>query len=508
MLRRHELLVLVLVFAASLPAVTPRLYSSDEVQYFSYLRSLWFDHDVSFENEYRYFHARQIAQTPDFYETFLERQTPAGRRINFATIGSAILWAPFYGVADVSTRIMRASGSAVPADGFSTPYVAAVAYGSAFYAFAAVLLGVRAARLITGQGALFAGAAIWFGTPLLFYMYVAPPFSHACSAFAVALFVTVWLQVRGAWSVPGAIALGLAGALVAMVREQDAFFAVAPAVDFALTAARARAGAVKHSVLAAAAGCAAFAVGILPQLLAYQALNGHPSPSRYVARKMYWHAPHALKVLVDPEHGFFIWTPLAVLAVAGLILLAVRPPFRLQADATVGEPRSFRSGQQEAPDPSRGFRPSPHEVPDPSGGFRLQPEDPGRIGACLLLMLALQVYVSGAVDSWSVAGAFGQRRFVALSAILIVGLAALYQRVSRRTWGKALLVVTAAVCIYWNLALTALFGTRMMDRQRMEPRRNAYDAFVTLPRLGPPLVWRYFTQRDSFYRSSTTESNQ
>ena len=39
--------------------------------------------------------------------------------------------------------------------------------------------------------------AVWLGTPLLFYMYVAPPFSHACSAFAVALFVTVWLRVRG-----------------------------------------------------------------------------------------------------------------------------------------------------------------------------------------------------------------------------------------------------------------------------------------------------------------------
>ncbi len=34
----------------------PRIYASDEVQYFAYLRSLWFDRDVSFENEYRYFY--------------------------------------------------------------------------------------------------------------------------------------------------------------------------------------------------------------------------------------------------------------------------------------------------------------------------------------------------------------------------------------------------------------------------------------------------------------------
>ena len=42
----------------------------------------------------------------------------------------------------------------------------------------------------------------------------------------------------------------------------------------------------------------------------------------------------------------------------------------------------------------------------------------------MLLMVALQVYVSGAVESWTVAGAFGQRRFVAVTIFLVVGLAA------------------------------------------------------------------------------------
>ncbi len=67
-------------------------------------------------------------------------------------------------------------------------------------------------------------------------MYVSPPYSHACSAFAVALFVTIWLHVRERWTVGGAIALGLSGALMAMVREQDAFLALGPAVDFVWTA--------------------------------------------------------------------------------------------------------------------------------------------------------------------------------------------------------------------------------------------------------------------------------
>lgn len=198
-LSRREFSVLLVGFALTLPAVTARLYSSDEVQYFAYLRSLWFDRDVSFDNEYRYFYEHGWARSPGFHETFLERTTPAGRRINFATMGCALLWAPFYAVADIGARVARAAGSDVAVDGFSQPYVAAVAYGSAFWGFAALLLSIGAARRITGTGVL-AAVIVWLGTPVLFYMYVAPPMSHAGSAFAVALFVIVWLHIRKKWS--------------------------------------------------------------------------------------------------------------------------------------------------------------------------------------------------------------------------------------------------------------------------------------------------------------------
>jgi len=483
MLSRREWLFLTALFVVSLPAVTARLYSSDEVQYFSYLRSLWFDHDVSFENEYQYFFDHQIAQTPDFHTTFLELDTAAHRRINYGTIGGAILWSPFYAVGDASARVMRAAGRDVAVDGYSQPYISAVAYGSAFYGFATIVLSIMAARRLAGGHAVGSGIAIWLGTPLLFYMYIAPPFSHACSAFAVALFVTVWLHVRETWSVRGAAALGLAGALMAMVREQDIFFALGPVLDFALAlitgqgkAPAARASRevgeqwkMRDRVLAALAGCLAFALGYLPQLIAYQALNGRPRPSPLVMRKMFWHAPHALQVLADNEHGFFFWTPLAVLAVAGLILMTVAPA------STEGE-----------------------------SGTGVAPSDVRRIGWCMLLMTAAQVYVSGAVESWTVAGAFGQRRFVAVTILLVIGLATLRARIR----GDAVQVaanVAIAICIWWNLALIAEFGTSMMDRQRLELRKNAYDAFVTLPRMAPRLMYRYFAERASFYKPAEPE---
>lgn len=473
MLSRRERLLLALLFIASLPAVTARLYSSDEVQYFSYLRSLWFDRDVSFENEYRYFYDHHIAQTPDFFETFLVRTEAAtGRRINYGTMGCAILWSPFYAAAHVTVRARQAAGRDVVADGYSQPYVSAVAYGSACYGFLAIVLSIVAARRLVGSHALSSGLIVWIGSPILFYSYIAPPFSHACSAFAVALFVTVWLLVRQRWSAGGSAGLGLAAALMAMVREQDVFFALGAVADFGLTVARSgRAPDWKRALRAALAGGSAFVAGYLPQLLAYLALNGRPGPSPLVGRKMSWYAPHALQVLADTEHGFLFWTPLAALALVGLVLMTLGAGSRWNAGAAV---------------------PSASALGTPTS-------DTGRIGGCLLLMVALQVYISGAVESWTVAGAFGQRRFVALTIFLVIGIAALRTAIRRRP-ARIALNAAIAICVWWNVALMAAFGTSMMDRQRLELGRNAYDVFVTLPRMAPDLLHRYFTARSSFYR--------
>ena len=143
-----QIRILLLLALVSLPAVTSRIYASDEVQYFSFLRSLWFDRDVSFENEYQHFYDAGVARDYNFHETFLERTTETGRRVSFATIGSALLWAPFYAAADVGVLLARAGGSTIPRDGYAWPYVAAVCYGSAIYGIAALLLSIRAAGTV------------------------------------------------------------------------------------------------------------------------------------------------------------------------------------------------------------------------------------------------------------------------------------------------------------------------------------------------------------------------
>ena len=53
--RDRGVLLIIALFLLLLPLSTPRIYATDEVQYFAYLRSLYFDHDLDFRNEYEYF---------------------------------------------------------------------------------------------------------------------------------------------------------------------------------------------------------------------------------------------------------------------------------------------------------------------------------------------------------------------------------------------------------------------------------------------------------------------
>ncbi|HEY7474986.1 MAG TPA: hypothetical protein VH679_08240 [Vicinamibacterales bacterium] len=457
---RREILATALGFLLTLPLVTTRIYASDEVQYFAWLRSLAFDRDVDFENEYRYFHDAGVGRGTGFYDTFLVRRNEAGRRENYAPIGSAILWAPFYAVGHGVALVTGA-----PANGFSRPYISAVSYGSAVYGALAVLLSAAIARRVVGQG-LAASLLVTFATPLVFYIYVAPPMSHANSAFAVALFLWVWLRIRDRWTLAGVLGLGVAGALMTMVREQDVFFAAGPALDFLRQWGRAptpaRLATARAWIVAATAGVAAFALAYAPQLLASTALHGHVGPSEVVARKMSWTSPHGLDVLFSPAHGFFPWTPLALLAIVGLVLLAAGRV-----------PGSDRSSELDAP----------------------------WIGTLALVMVVLQAYVSGAVESWTVAGSFGQRRFVGLTPILTLGVASLMGTAAAWRSRAATACVTLAfvTCLWWNLGLMVQFGTNTMDRQRLTLRENARSTFLVLPREVPTLVWRYLTDRASFY---------
>lgn len=441
--------LLALLFVLTLPLVTPRIRGADEIETFSYLRSAVFDRDLDFEDEYRWFHARDPQGLAAFKSTFLDRREPAtGRPINFAPMGSALLWSPLYLLTHAGVALARALGAQVAADGFSLPYAAAACFASALYGFLGLLLVHDALVRFGGFApapATLAVAALWLGTPVLYYMTLAPAFSHAASLFAVALTLWLWLRARSrtaAGSLDWAL-VGAAGGLAGLVREQDLLFLAVPAADLAARSVRGpdRVRSLGRLGILAAAGALAFA----PQLLAYRAINGSFGPSQLVARKMAYASPHFLQVLFDPAHGLFAWSPVVLVATAGLVLAS-----------------------------ARGRAPTV---------------------ALLALGLLLQVWINGAVESWTQAGAFGSRRFVSSTPVFAWGLAALAHAALPRV-GRAALAAGLLLVVWWNVSLMVQFGLRLMDRQGLEWPRVAANQVTAVPRHLGRTAWLFFSDRE------------
>jgi hypothetical protein len=191
--------VLALVFLLTIPLLTPRVAASDEIEYFSYLHSIVFDHDLNFRNEYEHFCNLNIKDCIDsrFKETFLDDRTATGLQINFGPIGSALLWSPFYLVAHLAALIIHQVVPGLVADGYSAPYLIAISFASLLYGWVGLMLAYRIARdYVDEKIALGATLAVLLATNAVYYMYVAPAMSHAPSLFASALFVFVWYRTR------------------------------------------------------------------------------------------------------------------------------------------------------------------------------------------------------------------------------------------------------------------------------------------------------------------------
>ena len=428
----------------TLALVSTKIRGADEIEYYSHLRSMVFDRDLDFTNEYEYFYKTNPQGLVAFKETFLDRREPStGRPINFAPIGSALVWSPFFLLANslVSNGVLKG-----PADGFSPAYTGAVAYGSSLLAILGFLIAFFALKRYLGvtEGlALTSVLAVWFGTPAFYYMTVAPAFAHAPSIFAVSLFIYLWLRARDKDTVFAWVLMGFSAGLAMLIREQAALFLLAPGLDLGLRLVK---GDARRSLERGVAVLGAAGLAFIPQLLAYQALNGTFGPTQLVQRKMDFGSPHFFDVLVSPGHGLLLWTPFLLVAFFGL----ARSIGRL-----------------------------------------------GAVGVFLTLALLAQVYINGSVLSWHQAGAFGSRRFVDSTVLFVIGFA--FGLISLRTRTQKIIV---ALAIWWNVSLMVQFGLKLMDRQQLDWPGTAIRQVTEVPQRTLSTAKLYFTDKDALVRST------
>jgi hypothetical protein len=359
--------------------VRPRMVRGDAVHYYVYARSVVFDRDLDFENDYKGLYTLDFgaAGVPAGFDWGLQR-TQTGLVRNYMAVGTPLAWAPLYLAVTGALSVAASTGSHHPVDGFGLAFqfvpnvsgLAAVALALWFtFLLARDLFGPRAAMI--GVLGMLAGSS------LLYYGLVSPSYSHAVSAMAASGFFLYWWRSRDNVSIGRYAILGALAGLTALVRWQDGVLLAAVLPDLlwhARRAGRPAGGAVWFvSVRLLAAATAALAA-FTPQMAAWQILYGQWLTVPQGSGFMRWTAPEVVAVLCSPFRGLFSWTPLALVGIAGLLRLRRRDARLLWS----------------------------------LGGF-----------------FVISTYVNASVADWWAGEAFGARRFTSCFPVFAIGLAAL-----------------------------------------------------------------------------------
>lgn len=381
----------------------------DGIYYFLYLRSLVIDHDVDFTNDYR-----------DYRNPWRYGETETGKPGNPASIGSALMWLPFYSVAHALAQVASKMGCVLREAGMSRVEVLGALYGTFIYGFLTILLMLRVCRRhLPDTPALLGTLGVAFGGGLFFYTNYQPSYSHAHAAFAVALFIERWDATRDHRRFSQWLLLGGLGGLMALIRPQLCVVALLPLFDL-----------IRHSVFlirrrqlgwngalglaaSALAGAVVAVVVFSPQMLAWKSIYGtyltYPQGESF----MRWEASLWSQVLFHPRAGLLPWMPLAAPALAGLVLLARR---------------------------DRG------------------------LGLPLIAFFAVAVYVNGACWDWWGGYSYGARRMVATLPLLGLGLATLLDIALR--WMRRRPGAVAAGAAAVVIGTFCLLNLKMMHNRR------------------------------------------
>jgi hypothetical protein len=454
--------LLLIFFVLSLPFLNPWI-RGDGVGYYAFARAPLIEHSLDFTKDYQ--HANETFRAPRLDELGQPKsafRTPTGHLDNHFAVGPAILWAPFLLLTHAGVLLARALGSSVAADGFSAPYRIAMAFATALYAFLGLLLAFRVARqYVEERWALLATIAVWWASSLPVYMYFNPSWSHAHSAFVVALFLWYWHETRSSRSLMQWFLLALIAGLMLNVYYANAMVLAVLVVEAArlyLSASRRTnfgTPRVSNLLLRHLLFAGVVLICLLPTFLTRYLIYGSPFESGYMPLKDWlWRWPAFLDVLFASNHGLLAWTPILGFAILGLFIFWRRVP-------AVGTPF---------------------------------------LAAFLAFYLLIACY-----PDWAGISSYGSRFFVSLTALFILGLSVFLDRVAQffRSRRVALVVASALLALFalWNAGLMFQWGSHLvLARGPVSFSEIVHNQFFVVPRQFAAELQRYLFKRKSLMK--------
>lgn len=436
--------ILLLLFLLSLPLLNPWV-RGDGVGYYAFARAPLFAHNFDFAPDYQRANTSfREGRLDESGQPRSEFRTATGHLDNHFTVGPAILWTPFLLVAHACVLIARALGSSVSADGFSSPYRVAMALGTAFYGFLSLLLSFHLARRYAEERwALLATISIWWASSLPVYMYFNPSWSHAHSAFAVALFLWYWHETRECRSLPQWLLLGAIAGLMLNVYYPNFTILVVLAIEaIPQYLASLRGGSTPERKLPQLAlnhllFGATVIVCMLPTFISRNIVYGGILETGYIPlREWFWSSPYFLSVLFSSNHGLLSWTPIILLSLAGLLLFCWR---------------QLRLGR-----------------------------------AFLAAFLAFYFFISCYPD-WAGISSYGNRFFLSLTVIFVLGMSVFLESASALLHRPRAAFVSASAFLFcfvlWNVGFMFQWGSHLVPaRGPISFSEMVHNQFFVVPK--------------------------
>ncbi len=454
--------ILLFVFLLTVPLLNPWI-RGDGSGYYAYARAPLIEHSLDFTHDYQ-------SANESFREGRLDEngqpkgefRTRTGHLDNHFSVGPAMLWSPFLLIAHGGVLLARALGSNVSEDGFSAPYRYAMALGTGLYGFLALLISFRLACKYVGPvWSFLATIAVWWASSLPVYIYFNPSWSHAHSAFIVALFLWYWDATQEGRSLAQWLLLGVIVGLMLDVYYANLMVVSVLAVEAVrqyvniLRSGRPRSPSFLDLLIRHLLFGFVVIVVMIPTFISRWIVYGGPFKTGYVSlRDFLWRSPVFFSVLFSSNHGLLAWTPLVGFAILGLLLFAFRFP-------KVGVP-------------------------------------------FFTALLAFYAFISFYPD-WAGISSYGNRFFISLTPLFILGLGYLLERLSQLfAWPRTTIVVSCGVFVcfvLWNLGLIYQWGTHLVPaRGPVSFRQAAYNQFYVVPGQLTSHLHSYFFKRSELMR--------
>lgn len=406
-IRDRYIIYLLLIFLITLLLFLRAWVVADGVSYYSYLPTLFYDHNLSFLNEFKFFSSLPKPWL-DFNQEFFVRN---GDVIHFFSVGPALLALPFYLIVWLTVQFISVFGFHINGNHLNfLPYLLSFNLAAAFYGFLGLILSYKlASKFFSKMASFWAVLGLWLGASTINYMYFEGSSSHAFTLFAVALFIYYWWCTYGKRNTVQWLILGLLGGLMSLTRWQEALFLALPLIEWLCQLFKDKKvwSNIKNGLVFALAVVLAFS----PQMIVWEILYGKLITIPHGMGFLELNSPHFYEVLFSSRHGLLSWTPVVILALIGLYFL-----YKKQKNLAI----------------------------------------------YLLIGFLLQLYINSAAQDWWGAFAFGQRRFVDCVIIFTLGLAAFYNWLELH--GKILLIkILSAFFVIWNLLFLIQYRAHLID---------------------------------------------